>query len=163
MTKNFFYSVAVLALINSCAKDSGAPDPDFSKNVEEKLAGYVWRPIIGETAEKDNISNYKPDDCEMDNGYRFVFQEKSNQLDLDKGMKVCNSGKINFEDIFSKAKNSSNFTFNKETGKIKFEDQDQFSSYLVVVNGDKLVLTYQNNNPVANVIPMKYYFKGVKK
>ncbi|QQD14638.1 hypothetical protein [Sphingobacterium sp. UDSM-2020] len=163
MTKKFFYSAAVLALIHSCAKDSGTPDPDFSKNVQEKLVGYVWRPIIGETAEKDNITNYKPDDCEMDNGYRFVLQEKSNQLNLDRGVKVCEVNEGAFEKFTFKDKNNISFTFNKENGAIKFENQDKYSSYTVAINGDKLVLTSQNNNPVANVIPMKYYFKGVKK
>lgn len=162
MTKNFFYSAAVLALIHSCAKDSGTPDPDFSKNVQEKLVGYVWQPIISETAEKDNISNYKPDDCEMDNGYRFVLQEKSNQLNLDRGVKVCEANKGAFEKFTFKDKNNISFTFNKENGAIKFENQDKYSSYTVAINGDKLVLTSQNNNPAANVAPVKYYFKGVK-
>jgi len=153
MTKKFFYSAAVLALIHSCAKDSGTPDPDFSKNVQEKLVGYVWRPIISETAEKDNISNYKPDDCEMDNGYRFVLQEKSNQLNLDRGVKVCGVNEGAFEKFTFKDKNNISFTFNKENGAIKFENQDQYSSYTVAINGDKLVLTSQNNNPRLLLLP----------
>jgi len=162
MTKNFFYSAAVLALIHSCAKDSGTPDPDFSKNVQEKLGTYIWHPIVSEKAEKDNISNYKPDDCEMDNGYRFVLQEKSNQLNLDRGVKVCGVNEGAFEKFTFKDKNNISFTFNKENGAIKFENQDQYSSYTVAINGDKLVLTSQNNNPAAFVAPVKYYFKGVK-
>lgn len=163
MTKFFLIVLLSLVLTSSCSKNSGTPDPNFSKNVQDKLAAYVWQPAFSETKEENVLVNYKPNDCEMDNSYRFLFQEKSNQFDLDKGTKICEVGIGSFEDIFSKAKNSSSFILNKETGTIKFEDQDQYSSYLAEVKGDELVLTYQNNNPVANVIPMKYYFKGLKK
>ncbi|MCW2261341.1 MULTISPECIES: hypothetical protein [Sphingobacterium] len=158
MTKKIFYGVAVLALISSCAKDSGTPDPDFSKDIQVRLGAYVWHPVIGNAKETD----YNLDDCEMDNSYRFIFQEKSNQLNLDKGVKVCEANKGAFEEFIFKDENNTGFTFNKEKGTIKFANQDQYSSYTVVVNGDKLVLTSQNNNPAAFVRPVKYYFKGVK-
>jgi hypothetical protein len=162
MTKFNFYSITILILLSSCSKDSGTPDPNFGKNVEEKLVGYVWQPIIGDPAEKDNISNYKPDDCEMDNSYRFMFQKESNQVDLVRGVKICEGNKGAFEEFTFKDKNNIGFTFNKEKGTIKFANQDQYSSYTVVVNGDKLVLTSQNNNPAANIASVKYYFKGMK-
>ena len=99
----------------------------------------------------------------MDNSYRFLFQENLNQLKLDVGSKICEANLARFEQIVFRNKNSLNFTFINDKGVIKFEDQDQYSSYLAVARGDQLVLTYQNNNPAALIIPMKYYFKGVKK
>lgn len=162
MIKKMFYSIAVLILLSSCAKDSGTPDPDYLKNIQEKLVTYVWQPIASEATEKDNISNYNPDDCEMDNRYRFMFQKESNQLDLDKGEKVCETNKGAFEQVTFKDKNNTSLTFNEEKGSIKFANQDQYSFYLAVVNGDKLVLTSQNNNPLVDYIPVNYYFKGVK-
>ena len=158
MIKKLYCSIAILTLFSSCGKDSGTPDPDFSKDIQVRLGAYVWHPVVGNVKEAD----YNLDDCEMDNSYRFVFQEKLNQLNLDKGVKICEANKGAFEKFTFEDKNNIGFTFNKEQGTIKFANQDQYSSYTVVVNGDKLVLTSQNNNPAAFVAPVKYYFKGVK-
>lgn len=163
MIKKIFCSIAVLAMLSSCAKDSGTPDPDFGKNIQEQLGAYVWHPIPAEIKEENELVNYKLLDCELDNSYRFLFQENSNQLKLDVGNKICEANLARFEQIVFRNKNSLNFTFINDKGVIKFEDQDQYSSYLAAVKGDQLVLTYQNNNPAALIIPMKYYFKGVKK
>jgi hypothetical protein len=41
MIKKIFCSIAVLALLSSCAKDSGTLDSDFGKNIQEQLVAYV--------------------------------------------------------------------------------------------------------------------------
>lgn len=162
MIKKLCYSITILTLLSSCAKDSGTPDPEFSKDIQEKLKAYVWHPVAEKGKDVNNHSDYNPDNCELDNNYRFLFHEKSNQLDLDKGAQVCGANKGTFEWSTFEDKNNTSFTFNKEKGTIKFANQDQYSSYTVVVNSNQLVLTSQNNNPAAFVAPVRYYFKGVK-
>ncbi|WP_400262347.1 hypothetical protein ACFX5U_01795 [Sphingobacterium sp. SG20118] len=162
MIKKYFCGVAILALFSNCSEDSGTPILEIPKDVQKQLGAYVWYHITADIKDENEFANYKLLDCEMDNSYHFLFQENLNQLNFDPGTKVCKANTGRFEQIVFKKKNSSNFTFNKERGTIKFEDQDQYSSYLAVVNGDKLVLASQNNNPAANVVPVKYYFKGVK-
>lgn len=157
------YSIVVLTLFTNCEKDKGTTVYEYPVDLQQNLTTYAWLPITSSIEEENNLVNYKPDDCELDNRYHFVFQDKSNEMTVDKGTKKCTGYRGGFEKSIFKRKNRNVFSFNKEKGSIKFSDSDAYSSYLLVVVGDKLILTYHNNNPTANVVPVKYYFKGVKK
>ncbi|WP_447766561.1 hypothetical protein [Sphingobacterium faecium] len=162
MIKKMIYAIVLLSLLTNCAKDKGTPIYDDPKDIQKILSTYIWQPIPVNEGSENQLVNYKPDDCEMDNSYRFLFEEKSNQMKLDRGRKICEANAGILEQLVFKGKNTNAFTFNEEKSTIKFSDSDEYSSYLLAIEGTRLIITYQNNNPAAFVVPVKYYFKGVK-
>lgn len=163
MIKKMIYAIVLFSLLTNCAKDKGTPIYDDPKDFQKILSTYIWQPIHVNEGSENQLVNYKPDDCEMDNSYLFLFQDESNEMRLDKGAKSCTAQDGMFELGIFKGKNTNGFTFNKEKATIKFSDSDPYSSYLVAFEGNRLIITSQNNNPTANYIPIKFYFKGVKK
>lgn len=158
-----FNGILVLILFCSCSKDTISPEKIAPDDVKKQLEAYDWVPAFSTSDTKDELYHYKPEDCEKDNNYSFSFGNDFQKLKLQPGKELCGANKETFEQSILDGKSERSFTYDKEKKSIKFADSDQYESYGVLVDGDYLVLTYRNNNPMANIIPMEYYFKGKSK
>jgi len=155
-----FKGILVLILFCSCSKDTISPEKIAPEDVKKQLEAYDWTPTFSTSDTKDEQSHYKPEDCEKDNIYSFSFGSDFQKLKLERGKELCEVDKGTFEQFILDGKSERSFTYDKEKKSIKFADSDQYESYGVLVDGDYLVLTYRNNNPLAFVISRAYYFKG---
>lgn len=152
--------VLILFCSCSCSKETISPEKIAPEDVKKQLEAYDWNPTFSTSDTKDEQYHYKPEDCEKDNKYSFSFGSDFQKLKLQPGKELCGSNKETFEQFILDGQSEWSFTYDKEKKSIKFADSDQYESYGVLVDGDYLVLTYRNNNPLAFVIPRAYYFKG---
>jgi len=151
-----------LILLGSCSKDSIDPEEKVPNDVKKQLEAYEWIPIVANSDTKNEPYHYKPADCEKDNHYSFSFGSNSQKLKLERGKEICEADTRTFELNFE-GKAEQSFTYDREKKNIKFAGGDQYASYDVLVDEDYLVLTYRNNNPVVDYIPMEYHFRGKSK
>ncbi|WP_343563368.1 hypothetical protein [Sphingobacterium sp.] len=158
-----FSGILVLILFCGCSKDTISPEKIAPDDLKKQLALYDWVPTFANGDAKDELYHYKPEDCEKDNHYSFSFGNDFQKLKLERGNELCDSNKPTFEQSILEGKSERSFTYDGEKKSIKFADSDQYESYGVLVDGDYLVLTYRNNNPVVDYIPMEYHFKGKSK
>lgn len=158
-----FSGILASVLFCGCSKDTISPEKIAPDDVKKQLEVYDWVPTFANGDAKDELYHYKPEDCERDNTYSFSFGSDFQKLKLATGKELCDSNKPTFEQFILDGKSERSFTYDREKKSIKFADSDQYESYGVLVDGDYLVLTYRNNNPVALVIPKAYYFKGKSK
>lgn len=157
-----FNGILVLILFCSCGKDSINPEKIVPDDVRKQLEAYDWIPIVANSDTKNEPYHYKPADCEKDNHYSFSFGSNSQKLKLERGKEICEADTRTFELNFE-GKAEQSFTYDREKKSIKFANDDQYASYAVLVDGDYLVLTSQNSNPLADFISMGYHFKGKSK
>ncbi|WP_104385027.1 hypothetical protein [Sphingobacterium sp. HMA12] len=157
------FGIFALILFGSCSKDSIDPEKIAPDDVKKQLEAYDWIPTVANSDTKDELYHYKPADCEKDNNYSFSFGSNFQKLKLQIGKELCGFDQDTFEQSILDGKSERSFTYDKEKKSIKFADSDQYESYGILVDEDYLVLTYRNNNPVVDYIPMEYHFKGKSK
>ncbi|WP_343556659.1 hypothetical protein [Sphingobacterium sp.] len=157
MNKLFTGSFAILFLLTGCSKENEVNVP---MDVQKQLESFEWSPIVSAKGTTNEQLKHKPKDCEKDNVYTFTFSESANKFTVNRGKELCGVDKLTFESLIFAEQQHRAFTYDKEKKSIKFADSDPYQSYEVQIDGDQLILISRNNNPLAYVLPIEFYFQG---
>jgi len=157
MNKLFTGSFAILFLLTSCGKEN---EVTVAMDVQKQLESFEWSPIVSAKGTANEQLKHKPKDCEKDNVYTFTFAESANKFTVNRGKELCGDDKLTFESLIFSEQQHRGFTYDKGKKSIKFADSDPYQSYEVQLDADQLILISRNNNPLAYVLPIEYYFQG---